>query len=69
MKKNGLILVAVMTLLGCSRYATNGESVYLKSHNGVKLEVPPPLTRSNLSDFYVLPPQNQDARVTIERPS
>lgn len=69
MKKVCFIVCAVLVLSACSgRYSSNGESLYLKSRNGEKLEVPPPLTRANISDFYNLPPQNQDARVSITPP-
>ncbi|MGC1182798.1 hypothetical protein [Legionella sp.] len=69
MKKLSFIVSVVMMLSACSgRYSSNGESLYLNSRNGVKLEVPPPLTRANISDFYNLPPQNQDARVSSAPP-
>lgn len=68
-KKLSFIVCAVLVLSACSeRYSSNGEHLYLKSRNGEKLEVPPPLTRANISDFYNLPPQNQDARVSIVPP-
>lgn len=69
MKKLSFIVCTALVLSACSgRYSSNGESLYLKSRNGVKLEVPPPLTKANISDFYDLPPQNQDARVSIAPP-
>lgn len=69
MKKLCFVVCAVLLLSACGgRYASNGENLYLKSRNGEKLEVPPPLTRANISDFYNLPPQNQDARVSIAPP-
>jgi uncharacterized lipoprotein len=62
-------MCAVLVLSACSgRYASNGENLYLKSQNGPHLEVPPPRTRANISDFYNLPPQQQDARVNIAPP-
>lgn len=66
MKK--LSFIVVVLLSSCSRYATNGESLYLVSHNGPTLEVPSPLTRANISNFYDLPQQNQNARVSITPP-
>lgn len=69
MKKLSFIVGVALALCGCSgKYASNGEHLYLKSRNGEKLEVPPPLTRTNISDFYNLPPQNEDARVSITPP-
>nr|WP_276559044.1 hypothetical protein [Fluoribacter dumoffii] len=62
------IVFFALALSGCSRYASNGENLYLGSANGPSLEVPPPLTRANISNFYDLPQQNQDARVSIEPP-
>ncbi|HHF7367200.1 TPA: hypothetical protein ACPSKY_002326 [Legionella bozemanae] len=68
MKKLGFIVFFVLLLSGCSRYASNGEHLYLSSRNGPSLEVPPPLTRANISNFYDLPQQNQDAQVSIAPP-
>lgn len=70
MKKLNFVVCILLLLPGCSgRYSKNGEGLYLRSYNGVKLEVPSPLTRENISDFYNLPPQNQDARVSIVPPT
>ncbi len=69
MKKLSFILVGMVLICsGCSRYASNGESLYLNSRNGPQLEVPPPLSKANVSNFYDLPQQNQDARVSITPP-
>ncbi|CAM3036997.1 Uncharacterised protein [Legionella steigerwaltii] len=68
MKKLCFIVFVALVLSGCSRYASNGENLYLSSRNGPPLEVPPPLTRANISNFYDLPQQNQDARVSIAPP-
>ncbi|WP_454780292.1 hypothetical protein [Legionella sp. WA2022007384] len=68
MKKLGFIFFVTLVLFGCSRYASNGEHLYLSSRNGPSLEVPPPLTRANISSFYDLPEQNQNARVSIAPP-
>lgn len=68
MKKFSVLIVCVLVLTGCSRYSSNGESLYLQSRNGQKVEVPPPLTSSNLSSFYDLPEQTQNAKVSIEPP-
>jgi len=68
-KKLGFIVLGVLALSACSmRYSSNGEGLYLNSRNGVKLDVPPPLTNEYISNFYDLPPQNQDARVSIAPP-
>ena len=69
MKKLGVVVLALLALSACSsRYSSNGENLYLQSRNGVKIEVPPPLTSSNLSTFYDLPQQNQNAQVSIAPP-
>lgn len=69
MKKFALIMLSMALLSSCgSRYASNGEQLYLTSHNGQKLLVPPPLTSSNISHFYDLPPQTGNAMVNIAPP-
>ena len=68
-KKLSCVFAIVLALSACSvRYSSNGENVYLKSKNWEHLKVPSPLTRANISDFYNLPPQNQDARVSNTPP-
>ena len=69
MKKLSFLVLATLALSACnSRYSSNGENLYLQSRNGVKIEVPPPLTSANISNFYNLPPQNQNAKVSIAPP-
>ena len=69
MKKVRLMIGLAVVLTGCSaQYTSNGEQQYLQSRNGVNLVVPPPLTAMNISDFYNLPPQNRDARVSVVPP-
>ncbi|PWY54558.1 hypothetical protein DGG96_11490 [Legionella qingyii] len=68
MKKLFFLIFVTLVLCGCSRYASNGEHLYLSSRNGPPLEVPPPLSKANISSFYDLPQQNQDARVSIAPP-
>lgn len=69
MKKVRLMMVLPVLLTGCSaQYTSNGEQLYLQSKNGVNLVILKPLTTENISDFYVLPPQNQDARVSVVPP-
>jgi len=68
-KKLSFIVLAALALTACnSRYASNGENLYLQSRNGEALVVPPPLTSANISNFYDLPQQTQDARVSIAPP-
>lgn len=67
-KKLSVIVFAVLALPACSNYSSNGENVYLQSRNGVKLEVPPPLTSANISHFYDLPVQDKPAKVSIAPP-
>lgn len=70
MRKIGCMVVLSLLLSACSaQYTSNGEQLYLKSRNGVNLVVPPPLTSANISHFYDLPSQNQDAKISIEPPA
>ncbi|HHF7345026.1 TPA: hypothetical protein ACPSKE_000897 [Legionella feeleii] len=69
MKKIGFFVLSIMLLTACSQYASNGEQLYLRSKNGTTVVVPPPLTDSNISHFYDLPPQNQNAQVSIAPPT
>ncbi|MFC3909542.1 hypothetical protein ACFORL_10720 [Legionella dresdenensis] len=70
MNKIVVLMVSAALLSACSsRYATNGEHVYLQSQNGEQLVIPPPLTASNISHFYDLPPRTQNAVVNIAPPS
>ncbi len=42
MKKLGFVVLAMLVLSACSsRYASNGENLYLQSRNGEKIVVPP----------------------------
>ena len=73
MKKLCVLRFSVF-LSGCiswqpSDFDSNKKDQYLTSKNGPDLLVPPPLTNSNLSDFYVLPDQKQDPKVPIEPPA
>ena len=52
----------------CSHYASNGEQLYLKSKNGPNLVVPPPLTQANITHFYDLPAQTEQAQIDITPP-
>lgn len=68
MKKLSVCFLMVLGLAGCSKYASNGEHLYMMSRNGPKLVVPPPLTSANLSSFYILPEQTASASVSIIPP-
>lgn len=69
MKKVGFVLCLASGLVACSSlYTSQGEKQYLDSRNGPKLIIPPPLTGDNLSPFYDLPPETQNARVSIAPP-
>ncbi len=68
-KKAGFLCVLLLGLVSCSsHYSSNAEQGYLKSRNGPDLVVPSPLSKANVSYFYNLPPQTQDARVSIRPP-
>lgn len=70
MKKLVIVTTIVLLLAACtSRYASNGENKYLQSRNGPGVVVPSPLTTMNISHFYDLPQQNQNAVVSIAPPS
>lgn len=69
MKKLSLMIMGLLVLTGCSRYSSNGENLYLQSRNGQKVQVPPPLTSANISNFYDLPEQTQKATVSIAPPA
>lgn len=68
MKKLSCLMLCSFVLMSCSKYSSNGENLYLQSKNGQKVEVPPPLTSSNISNFYDLPEQTQDPKVNIQPP-
>lgn len=65
-----LVLCLAVFLLSCaSHYASDGEQRYKKSKNGSGIVVLPPLTDTNMSHFYDLPDQNQNADVSISPPA
>jgi len=68
--KKFIVLILVVTALSScnNRYASNGEKLYLSSRNGPALQIPPPLTSSNISHFYDLPPPKGDVLVYIAPP-
>lgn len=66
MKKLSFMLVSALALSACSSpYSSTGETQYMQSRNGTMVVVPAPLTSKNISYFYVLPEQNQNANVSI----
>lgn len=68
-KKIGLLLILPWLLISCSsHYASNAEHEYLKSRNGPELVISLPMIKDNIGYFYMLPPQNLDARVSIKPP-
>jgi hypothetical protein len=65
----GLMMVVFLGLTACSSfYSSNADKRYLSSKNGPSLVVPPPMTTENISYFYNLPSQNQNARVSVKPP-
>lgn len=69
MNKLSVMVFGMLLLSGCStQYFSNSDTLYLKSRNGEKVHAPSPLTNSNISDFYDLTAQNQDARVSLVAP-
>jgi uncharacterized lipoprotein len=62
-------VMLISLLSGCSYYASQGEALYLQSTNGRNLQVPPKVADKNISHFYDLPAQNQNAQVSIAPPA
>lgn len=72
MYKIALMFLATGLLISCSSatyYTTNGEKHYLESRNATNIVVPAPLSKNNISDFYNLPTQTQDAHVNVTPPT
>jgi uncharacterized lipoprotein len=72
-KKILVLLASSCMLSAClewepTDYASNDKKQFLKSKNGAAPVVPKPLTSSNISDFYNLPDQNQNAKVSVDPP-
>lgn len=74
MVKRFIVLLFIISMLSScffwepTDYASNDKDQYLTSKNGPNLVVPQPLSSSNISDFYTLPDQNQNAKVSVEPP-
>lgn len=69
MKKKilGACMVLMLLSTACSRYATTGEKLYLKSKNSSGLEAPSTF-KGKLSHYYDLPQQSGNPRISIEPP-
>ena len=68
MKKNSLISLCCLLSACSSHYASNGESIYAKSQQGVSLVLPAPLTGVNITHVYDLPLVNGVSDVSILPP-
>ncbi len=68
MNKLIIIVFAALLLSSCSLFTSNNDSLYLQSHNGKPLEVPPPLTKSEISTYYDLPDPSNNPVISLEPP-
>lgn len=68
MNKLSIVVFAAFLLSGCSLFNSNNATLYLQSRNGPYLEVPPPLTRAEISTYYDLPSPDNNSVVSIEPP-
>jgi len=67
--KAGILVLGVVALCGCNTpFASNDRDQYLESKNAPDLVVSPPLTTSNLSGFYTLPPAPEHPKVDVLPP-
>lgn len=64
MKKLSCVVLLMVALTGCARFGSTGEHVFMLSHNAPKLIVPPPLSDACISNFYDLPPQEEDPSIS-----
>jgi len=65
-----LVILPLLLAGGCGgQYTSNGEQHYMQSKNGRDPVIPPPLSGANISHFYDLPSQNQNAKVSIIPPT
>ena len=58
----------VMMLAGCSKYASNGEALYLSARNGPNLVVPSPLSSVGISHYHDLAAVPNPAPVDLAPP-
>jgi hypothetical protein len=76
-----IVLTAILSLSSCSTlieepihtawvvpFSSSDKNQYLESQNAPDLVVPPPLTTTNLSGFYRLPPAPQNPKVEMQPP-
>ncbi len=68
MKKIGFYVSSALLLTACSHFSSTADKHYSQSRAGAPIAVPPPLTGSNISHFYDLPPQNRNPVVNIRPP-
>ncbi len=79
--KHALLLLSILGIASCSMpfeepfhtvldvpFATNNKTQYLESKNAPDLVVEPPLTTSNLSGFYRLPPPPKNPKARVSPP-
>ncbi len=60
------VFVLCIFMFGCQvPFPSNDAKAYLKSKNGPKLVVPPPLKHDEISSFYFLPEACGNKRVHI----
>lgn len=61
------LVLLVGLLVGCQvPYPSNDKQAYLKSKNGPRLVVPPPLEQDEISSFYYLPDAEGQKKVSIK---
>jgi uncharacterized lipoprotein len=61
------LILILLGLGGCQvPYPSNNKDAYLKSKNGPKLVVPPPLQQNEISSFYYLPNADGHKKVSIK---
>ncbi len=61
-----IIVLSCLYVVGCAvPYPSNDAKAYLKSKNGPKLVVPPPMQQDEISSFYDLPDAEGNKRVNI----
>ena len=69
MEKAGLLIGCFLCLTACSsHYLSNNKQLYAASRNGPRLEIPSPLSGSNMSGFYDLPTPDAVTKVSLSPP-
>tara|TARA_Y100001934_G_C12364345_1_gene782590 strand:+ start:1235 stop:1468 length:234 start_codon:yes stop_codon:yes gene_type:complete len=65
-----IALIFIAGLPSCTtKYASNGEQLYLKSQNGPKLVIPATLAPAKINHYYDLPNPVSSPNVSIMPPS